>query len=189
MPAATSLAPANEASATLYQRVLGRDFAKLPGVLQQFHGNLEGGFATGTLVVERGAGIARGLMGKLLNLPDPGTQVRLRLQVIPEGGKERWIRHFGHKRIESLQWQEGPYLFEKVGPISLAFLLTADSNGLKFQLAANRTMGWNLPSSLSLRVAAHALGAQEQWRVEVSIKVPLLGQITTYSGLITPTPC
>jgi hypothetical protein len=173
-------------SPTLYQRVLDEDFAKLPPILQRFHGSPTGGCAAGTIKVEHGAGRLRGLAAFLLRLPGAGGAVSLRLQVIPHDGKELWIRHFGRQCVNTLQWQEGACLVEKAGPIQLVFRLAADADGLTFHLLHNKTLGMRLPAGLSMRVDAHARGMEDRWRIEVVISAPQLGMIAAYRGEIVP---
>lgn len=176
-------------SQTLYQRVLGEDFARLPPVLQRFHSLTGRGCATGTVAVEHGAGVLRHSAATILRLPYEGQKVRLRLEVIPQGSSELWIRHFDHQRLETLQWQEGPYLVEKAGPLCLAFQLVADADGLTFRLRHSQARGIRLARGLPMLVHAQARGAEEHWRIAVTISVPLLGEVTTYRGEVFPQPC
>ena len=176
-------------SQTLYQRLLGKDFSKLPVILQQFHGLPEGGCADGVISVERGAGVLRHVAAQFLGLPNAGKEVPLRLQVIPEDGREIWIRHFDGQSLKTLQWQEGSYLVEKAGPLHLFFELAADERGLTFYPRLNRMRGIQVPDPISLRVNANARGLGNCWNIEVTITAPLLGTITTYKGEITPQLC
>ena len=174
---------------TLYQRLLGKDFTRLPPILQQFHSLPEGGCAEGVIAVERGAGVLRQVAAHISRLPKAGAAVPLRLQVMPQAGKELWLRHFDGQCVQTLQWQEGPYLVEKAGPLRFVFQLAADEHGLTFYPQPNRMCGLQLPERMTLRVSARARGAGDSWHITVTITAPLLGPITNYSGKITPQVC
>jgi len=178
-------------SSTLYQRLLGNDFDKLPNILRQFHSQPQGGCATGRVTVERNAGWLRGAAANLLQLPAAGDDMNLRLQVIPRDNTERWIRYFNQQRLETVQWQEGEFLIEKAGPLHLAFTVQADETGMTFRMHHQCRTGAKVlfPSHFVMRVNAHTHGAADCWKLQVNISTPLLGKIATYRGEIVPQPC
>lgn len=173
-------------SQTLYQKILGKDYGKLPSVLQEFHARPDGGNAIGTLIVQRGKGLIRALLARLLQLPCAGDNIPLRLQVIVRKNQEQWIRYFGEQRLMTLQWNEHGYLVEKAGPLRLMFQLTADSTGMTFNIQKNKIGIFTVPSLLMMRVSARATATDTGWNINVVIELPWVGVITTYSGTITP---
>jgi hypothetical protein len=60
---------------TLYQRLLGDDFDKLPAVLRSFHSLPHGGRALGTVTVRREAGFIRHQAARALRLPPVGEDI------------------------------------------------------------------------------------------------------------------
>src|SRR5262245_27743173 len=80
--------------ASLYQRLLGEQFEMLPAALQEFHGRTDGGRGQGEFQVRRGRGRIRNWLASLLGLPAAAASVPVRLEVIVERRRERWIRHF-----------------------------------------------------------------------------------------------
>lgn len=173
-------------SQTLYQKILGKDYGKLPSVLQEFHARPDGGNAIGTLMVQRGKGIVRALLARLLRLPRAGDNIPLRLQVIAGKNQEQWIRFFGEQQLITLQWNEQGYLVEKAGLLRLIFQLTADSTGMTFTIQKNKIGIFTIPSLCMMRVSARATATDTGWNINVAIGVPWFGVITTYSGMITP---
>jgi len=169
-------------SATLYQRILGERFSKLPPALQQFHGQVEGGCAKGTVTVECGRGILRHGMAALLRLPPPGQEIPLQLEVVTENGCERWIRHFGDYCLDTLQWQEGSLLIEKAGLLQFGFRLIVENSALIFQQQFCRLGKVPLPRYAALSISATVSDYDQGWQVEVVINAPILGVITTYRG-------
>src|SRR4029077_16791550 len=97
---------------SLYRRILGARFDSLPEVLRRFHDTPGGGRARGTLQVERAARRLRNALASRLGLPEPGTDVSIRLEVKDEGERERWIRHLQGRRLETVQWAQGDLLME-----------------------------------------------------------------------------
>ena len=57
----------------------------------------------------------------------------LRLRVVPEGDRERWIRDFAGHRLESLQWTVGGLLIEAFGLARLAFRVRVGFAGVTGQ--------------------------------------------------------
>jgi hypothetical protein len=172
-------------SATLYQRILKESFSGLPPTLQQFHGQVEGGCAEGTVTVERGDGLLRRGLAALLRLPPPG-HLPLRLEVIVEDGCERWIRHFGNYCLDTLQWQEGSLLIEKAGLLQFGFRLIVEDSALVFQQHFCRLGKLLLPHFATLFISATVSDYDQGWQVEVVISAPIFGVITTYHGEVYP---
>ncbi len=102
---------------SLYRRILGDRFDALPAVLRRFHDAEGGGRARGTFRVERAPGRLRNGVASMLGMPRAGTDVPVRLQVVAEGDRERWIRDFDGHRVETVQWARGESLMEAMGPI------------------------------------------------------------------------
>ena len=174
--------------ATLYQRILGERFSRLPPALQQFHGQVKGGCAEGTVTVERGRGILRRGLAALLRLPPPGQEIPLQLEVVTENGCERWIRHFGDYCLDTLQWQEGSLLVEKAGLLQFGFRLIVEDSALVFQQQFCRLGKLPLPCFAAISISATVRDYGQGWRVEVVISAPFLGVITTYRGEVYPHP-
>lgn len=147
-------------SQTLYQRLLGEDFQKLPPILQCFHSQPQGAKASGRVNVKHASSSSSrslyypaAMAGTLLGLlPPQGEDIPLRLEVVPEqqGQRELWIRHFGNKEdrqqrrrryccLRTLQWTEdGTFLVEQAGPLLFVFRVSADEKGMTFHFQHNR---------------------------------------------------
>src|SRR5438876_258487 len=97
---------------TLYQRLLGKDFDRLPPILQRFHSLPQGGRAAGFVTVSREDGWLPDVAARTLGLPSPGEDIPLWLEVGPRRDSELWIRQFGGRYVTTLQWQEGEFLIE-----------------------------------------------------------------------------
>lgn len=173
---------------TLYQRVLGKEFAQLPPVLHEFHSLPQGGQAQGMVLVQYGRGLVRCTLAKLLRLPPEGESVKVNLQVKVEDGHEIWVRHFDGLCVQTKQWQRDNLLIEKAGPLCFAFRMSANQEGLRFDFSHNEIAGIKLPFPV-LKVDALARGMKSAsncgWHITVVISAPLLGVLAEYRGEIT----
>jgi Domain of unknown function (DUF4166) len=173
-------------SMSLYQRVLGPRFEKLPEVLQRFHGSTTGGQARGTFLVERGKGWLRNAVASLFGFPKAGQDVSVRLEVIVEGDRERWFRHFPGGSLSSLQSADGGLLIESFGLGSFAFELVIDGSRLRHEFRRAWFAGIPLPRVVAPFVDGWVDAGDTGWLVVVHIVFPLLGEIVHYEGWVEP---
>jgi hypothetical protein len=156
----------------LYPLLLERDFDKLPRVLREFHSTPGGSRAKGTAVVRHDCICAR-----VLGFPPAGDNIALSLVVTAGDERETWIRNFGGTVLSTLQWQEGRFLIEAMGPVQIAFRIQADETGMRF--FSERARLWKIP--IPLHVSARVHGGESSWEFEV--KVDYIG---SYRGAMTP---
>lgn len=173
---------------TLYQRVLGEEFAQLPPVLCKFHSS-QTAQAKGIVQVQHGRGLVRRVLAKLLRLPPEGEHITVRLQVQMQDDREIWLRHFDGVPVQTTQWQRDDLLIEKAGPLCFVFHVSAKPEGLRFDFSHNEITGIKLPFAV-LKVDALARGmenaSESGWHITVMIRAPLLGLLAEYRGEIMP---
>ena len=174
------------ASLSVYRRVLGPRFDALPLVLRRFHDAAAGGRARGTLRVERGPGRMRNAVATLLGLPRAGEDVPVRLKVVVQGDRERWLRDFAGRCFSSLQWAEGDLLMERVGPGSFSSALFVHGSRLCYEFRRAWFAGIPLPVWLSPYVDGYVDAGDTGWRVVVHVFAPFLGEIVHYEGWVEP---
>jgi hypothetical protein len=170
---------------TLYQRVLGEEFAHLSPTLREFHGLPHGGQAQGVVCVRHGCGIVRHTVAKLLRLPPEGERIVVHLQVQPQENCEIWVRHFDGVPVQTVQWQRGALLIEKAGPLCFAFRVSNNEQTLQFDFSHNEIAGLRLPLAV-LKIEAKARGLADGWHITVVIRAPFLGLLAEYQGEINP---
>src|SRR5947199_10800697 len=102
---------------SLYRRLLGPAFDTLPPSLRQFHDVETEWRGHARFRITRGRGWLRNLAAAAGRLPPAGEDVPLRLRLVAEGPRERWLRHFGRHRLESVQWAEDGLLVEAFGAL------------------------------------------------------------------------
>jgi hypothetical protein len=174
---------------SLYRRLLGPDFDRLPPALRAFHDSAGGGSGAGVFRVRRGTRPVARAAARALRLPPEGDHVRVTLRVVVKDGRELWERTFATHRLHTLhtrQWLEGGRLLERVGTATLAFDVTADERGMRFRSVGFRWLGLPAPRGLAVTIDADVRGFEAHWDVAVVVRAPRVGVITSYEGRITP---
>jgi len=171
---------------SLYRRILRARFDALPAVLRRFHDAEGGGRARGTFRVERGRGRLRNGVASILGMPRAGTDVPVRLQVMSEGGRERWIRDFDGHRVETVQWAQGESLMEAMGRIRFCCALVLDGSRLRYEFRRAWFAGIPIPRWISPSVVSYVEAGDAGWFVLVHVLAPMLGALVKYEGWIEP---
>jgi hypothetical protein len=173
-------------SSSLYRRVLGARFDDLPEVLQRFHGSTTGGEARGTFLVERGKGWLNNAVASLFGMPGAGKDLPIRLEVVVEGERERWFRHFPSRSLSSIQWADGGLLIESFGLGRFAYELVIDGRRLRHEVRRAWFAGIPIPLSMAPSADGWLDAGDEGWFVVVHIIFPILGEIVHYEGWVEP---
>ena len=175
-------------AASLYRRLLGPDFDRLPSALRRFHDAPDGGSAVGVVRVQRSAQrVARAVAGAL-RLPPEGNHVNVTLRVtVTEDGRECWERSFAAVSLRTTQRVDRGRLVERAGAATFAFDVSADERGMRFRTARFSWLGIPIPRRLAIQVDADVLGFEAYWDVRVVVRAARTGVIASYEGRITPT--
>lgn len=167
---------------SLYEEVLGAEFANLAESLQRLHREP---FETTGIMEVSGRSLAR-----WLGLPRPGLMI-LRMKVSFGDSGEVWERRFmpvsgifAAWGKSTRQWQDGEFLVEKIGPTLFKFRLRVEKGFLVFEQVECRLFGIQVPSFLSLRIAAVEMDSGEFFTPLVSFYHPWFGHLCTYAGSI-----
>jgi hypothetical protein len=170
----------------LYRRLLGNAFDALPATLRDFHDVERERHFRAVFRVTRGKGWLCGLLCRLGRLPPAGEQVPLRLRVVPEGNRERWVRDFGGHRFESVQWATEGLLIEALGPMRLGFRVTVDGAALRLETVKAWMLGVRWPLWLAPRGTGIEVGREDGCAIVARGEMPLLGLLVQYEGLVLP---
>jgi hypothetical protein len=172
--------------ASLYRRILGDAFESLPPVLQRFHGPGSEASAHILFQIHHGKGRLCRLLTKLARFPDPGDAVCGQVRVVAEGDRERWIREFAGRHIETVQWEQNGLLVEGAGALQFGFRVAGDGSGMRMECVRGWFCRLPLPRPLPPRVEAVAVGQEDSWWVRVRIAAPVVGLLLGYEGTVTP---
>jgi hypothetical protein len=174
------------AAPSLYRRILGAQFDALPSVLRRFHDGGESSRARGMFRVARRPGRLRNGLASFLGLPRAGSDVPVRLRVVVEGDRERWIRDFDGHRVETVQWAQGETLMERSGCVRFSCELTLEGSRLGYEFRRAWLAGLPMPRWLSPRVESYVDAGDAGWRVVVRVFAPFLGELVRYEGWVEP---
>jgi hypothetical protein len=170
---------------TIYQRALRERFDSLHPTLRRFLGAAGGGRASGRLQVTRFGGRLRNLAATLLGIPPAGAYP-MRLDVLPHGERQRWVRCFDCHVLKTRQSECRGLLVEASGPASLGFELTVQEGALLFRPRRAWVFGLRVPLWLAPHIEADNWPNEAGgWRVRVHFSVPLLGPVAEYAGDVT----
>lgn len=172
--------------ASLYRRLLGPDFDRLPPVLRRFHDSGKEAVGSGSVDIQVGQRPWTRLLARALRLPAAGRGVPVTVRVYPDGERERWSRTFGATGLQTVQWVEQGRLRERVGALTFSFDVSADETGMRFRFAGMAAFGMKLPRRFAVHVDADVTGFHADWHVNVTIRTPGSRLVMSYDGRIAP---
>lgn len=170
---------------SLYQRILGPSYNGLPEVLKRVHDARPLKRYRGQCRVERGTSVLARMLAVIARLP-PGSQgVPVEVTIAGRGRRENWARRFGMHRMNSVLWQHGRFLEERLGAVTLRFELAATSQGISWTLRGARFLFIPLPAAWFSACIAHEAVDGERYLFEVHAAVRGAGLLVRYSGWMT----
>ena len=144
----------------------------------------------GTFRVSRGHSWLSRVLAWCMRLPRAGESVPLVLEITSEGNRERWIRQFGERRLETVcrHLPEGRWL-ERFGFLEFEFVARReqdttyhDQKRCRFGIGA---LSIPLPSTLSPSVEGFEETLDDgSTFVHVVVSAPFAGNLLEYSGVI-----
>jgi len=187
---AEPIAPESVTGDTAVSRWFGPAFAQLHPQLQALH--RRGGKLQGPLTIRFGRGLA-GILGRRLarklGIPTDGAAHRLQVGIHHLDGHLHWDRRFDDgARFASTfhpygQWPDGGWI-EQTGAITLRLQVDVVDGGWQWRCIGARIGGWPLPLRLLPRTRAGKRIEADDYRFDVSIALPLLGEVLGYGGLL-----
>jgi hypothetical protein len=169
---------------SLYRRLLGPAFDGLPPSLRDFHDVETEWHGRATFRVTRGTGWLRDTAAWFGGLPPADEAVPVRLRIMVEGRRERWVRQFGDHHLESVQTAWNGLLVESFGALTLGFRLVAEPPALRLEPARVWLAGMPWPQALAPHGTGVEIGSDEGCAIVATAYAPLLGMIVRYEGLV-----
>jgi hypothetical protein len=180
----------DEANAPLYRRILGSAFGALASRLQELHGSRTARHWSGFAEVRRGRSPVAALVSALVGFPKAASGVPITVTFSPEEGAERWTRSFGGKSFSSVQssgaGKDEHLLVERFGIASFALALVVEGDSLFFVPRRWSILGCPMPRFLLPSGRSLETEKDGQFCFEVKIKMPLVGLIVAYKGMLNP---
>jgi hypothetical protein len=173
------------AGVTLYRRLLGDAWERLPAPIRALHDVAGRSVAAGVGRVERGRWPAR-LVAALFRFPRAADQVGVEVEFVERDGRQTWTRRFDGRALASVQWEgRGSFdrlLCERFGPLVFGLALVFDGQRLKLVVRRWTLLGLPLPLALAPRVDSYETCVDGRFRFHVEIGHPALGLIIRYAG-------
>jgi hypothetical protein len=170
----------------------GDAFEQLHPLLRQLH--RDGGTLTGQVQIQFGRGLA-GIVGKRLarQLGIPPIAGSMPLEVCIHGGPAalHWDRTFGDgATFASVFTPAGSYpsghWVESSGALRLKLGVAIVDGGWEWQPRGGWLWGVPIPPWLLPHTSASKRIEQGGYRFTVRVRVPMLGQVLCYSGILAP---
>ncbi|MFK2903950.1 DUF4166 domain-containing protein [Dyella ginsengisoli] len=187
---AEPIAPESATDDTAVSRWFGSAFGQLHPQLQTLH--RRGGTLHGPLTIRFGRGLV-GVFGRRLarklGIPTDGTVHRLQVGIHHLDGRLHWDRRFDDgARFASTfrpygRWPDGGWI-EETGAITLRLQVDVVDGGWQWRCIGARLGRWPLPLWLLPRTHAGKRIEAGDYRFDVSIALPLLGEVLGYGGLL-----
>jgi hypothetical protein len=133
------------------------------------------------------------IISRIVSFPAPtkGANVHLHIRSSPEG--ELWERIFPDRNLQSVQSQcPAGYLIDRFGLMAFWFRLETLRGGiLHNHMRTYIGLGifnLRLPMFISPKVVSHEEPDpdEEASRIKVSVSLPMVGHLLTYSGIVRP---
>jgi hypothetical protein len=169
-----------------YQRVLGDNWNRLPGITRQLHSPNPEVVFRGHADIRRTANPLANLAADIMGLPKAGQAVPATITVNATADGEILSRDYGGTVFQTRQsvdlHREEPALIETVGPFRLTFRLHGSEAGIDFELAAACLWGVPLPLWLAPRMRATERADGDVHIFDVASALPLIGELVSYKG-------
>jgi hypothetical protein len=172
---------------SLYARLLGPAFERLPPALQSIHDARRVKRYSGRGKVRRGAGLIARIIGRFAGLPASGADIPIEVTINATRDGEDWIRKFGTQRMQSRLTDRKQRLEERLGLMVLTFDLSVQQERIVWSLHGARLALLPLPLTWLLSCAASEGIDDGRYDFDVSAHVRGIGLIVHYKGwLVEP---
>jgi len=170
---------------SLFRRVLGAAYDKLPDQIRSLH---EGGAflsSTGQADVVHGPGFWAGLAIMFSSLPAKGRNVPVTVEFIADGDGERWRRNFNSKifasRLAAVAAGK-PLLAERYGVVKVTYELIPDPHGITWRQVGMRILGLPAPRFMRLNITARESVEHGRYVFDSNVALPSGARIVHYRG-------
>jgi hypothetical protein len=174
-------------SKSLFARILGPAFAKLPAEIQLMHDGTRS--AAGRATIARGRGWLSRLAGSLIGFPKASPDTPVKVDFAASAGSETWTRTFGDdvfsSRMSYGQGRSEGLLCESFGPLKFAMALVEKDQRLLLVMRRWSAFGLPLPMWLCLRLNSYETIEDGRFSFHVEISHPLTGLIVRYQGQLS----
>ncbi|MBZ9648472.1 DUF4166 domain-containing protein [Sphingobium sp. 3R8] len=169
-------------TAPLFRRLLGQNIEELPPLLRQAHDADDMQRWAGKAVATRSANPIAKLLCRMMRLPSPGEDVPVSVLFERRSGTERWSRAFAGRRYRSSLAERNGLMFERMGPATNIFRLSAVAGQLHLDLVGFRFLGIPFPGWARPHCQAREREEAGHYVFDVPVSLPWLGHVIRYTG-------
>jgi hypothetical protein len=177
--------PAWRAQRSLYERVMGPAWERLPPAIREIHDG-RGKVAQGRASVRRGTGLLSSIVAALFRFPRAGDDFPVIVKFNADACTETWVRSFGGRGFSS-KLKEGRgaaerLLCESLGPFTFAQALVVEGEGLRLVMRRWTVFGIPMPLWLGPRSNSRETAHDGRYCFSIELTHPLTGLIVKYEG-------
>lgn len=170
---------------SLYQKVIGAEFKKLPASIENLHNVVRDAGFHGEAQVTSGKNPLAKLAAKIFGFPSAGKH-DLHVHIKVDGKGETWTRSFSGKKFSSRLQKSESHLTESFGPFQFRFNLPVNDNGLAMEMAGWKFCFVPLPLFLAPQSRASEWDEDGRFHFDVPIALPVIGLMVHYRGWLVP---
>lgn len=164
-------------SRSLYERVLGEEYARLPPALRELHAVHGRAMFVGEARVTTGPGRIAAAIRALIGFPAAAERVALTVLIEADGGRERWTRRFGPRTFRSVLSQPANAargeIEERFGLLRFRLQLPVDAQGLRMPVSSAHAFGLRLPIAMTPQsVTREYVDGEGRFCFDVDIRLP-----------------
>jgi hypothetical protein len=179
-------------SMTLYPKLLGPEWNRLPDTLKRGYGGEGKRYGKGRFIFRRGESITSKFIGWIESLPQDAGGIDSEVLVIPNEEGETWNRKFGSHIFVTEQREKDGFLTERFGILEFYFKLKVEDGALVF---VPEKVVWeplffslDLPGWLAPKIMARTWEDNKNGKTYLGIRIevssPLTGLIWSHEGLL-----
>jgi Domain of unknown function (DUF4166) len=170
----------------LFKDILRGAFDRLPQCVSALHRRQGRHTYRGEVEVDRGRNVLALLCAWATALP-PAGKAPIDVEIVADGGRERWTRRVGRHAMRSQLWTDGELLCERLGLVVFGFRLSVEGGEIVWRTVRVRVFGFvPLPPSCFAGVQARESGVGGRYRFEVRAELPIVGLLVHYRGWLEP---
>jgi len=175
-----------------YGEVLGPRYGDLAPAVRAMHGARFS--ARGTLDVTHGPSRIARALARISGAPPERRACPVTLDVAPEGRGFRWARSYDGHLVVTEQWVQRGRVVEALSGLGIHFSFEVEPSGALVYRHEKTTLGRGaLTVSLPLWLGPRAEGrvapnGEGSARISVSVRLPIVGLLVAYEGLMHVDP-
>ena len=176
-------------SASLFQRILGDAWDRLPEAVRALHARGPRRWE-GTAAVERGRSVSARLLAALFGFPRAAAAVPISVDIAQHDVAEHWRRSFGGRGFSSHlsagRGRNERLIVERFGPFSFGIALVLDCANLRYVVRRWSLFGVPLPGRWAPGGVTREFDAAGRFGFDVEIRHRFIGLIVRYKGWLAP---